>query len=162
MPSADIEEYYDKIYRYCYMKLGHRQTAEDLTQETFLRFLETHQYKELGRQLAYLYTIARNLCTDHYRAGSFTRQSALSSEECLETLPQPPPQEYSVTKLTLQQALERLSPEEQELIFLRYINEVSVGQLCSIYHISRFTVYRKIQAALKKLKNHLREEDFYE
>ena len=34
--SADLEEQYNKIYRYCYMKLGHRQTAEDLTQETLL------------------------------------------------------------------------------------------------------------------------------
>ena len=37
---TDLDEQYDKIYRYCYMKLRHQQTAEDITQETFLRFLE--------------------------------------------------------------------------------------------------------------------------
>ena len=34
----DLEEQYDKIYRYCYFKVRHCQTAEDITQETFLRF----------------------------------------------------------------------------------------------------------------------------
>ena len=29
----DLEELYDKLYRYCYMKTRHPQTAEDLTQE---------------------------------------------------------------------------------------------------------------------------------
>lgn len=65
--SADLEEQYNKIYRYCYMRLGHRQTAEDLTQETFLRFFADRRYQDMGRELAYLYTIARNQCIDYYR-----------------------------------------------------------------------------------------------
>ena len=31
----DLSEQYDKIYRYCYFKVHHCQTAEDITQETF-------------------------------------------------------------------------------------------------------------------------------
>ena len=33
--NLDLEAQYDKIYRYCYFKLGSRETAEDITQETF-------------------------------------------------------------------------------------------------------------------------------
>ena len=36
----DIEEYYDKIYRFCYYKVQSKELAEDLTQETFLRFFD--------------------------------------------------------------------------------------------------------------------------
>lgn len=43
---TDLDEQYDKIYRYCYMKLRHQQAAEDITQKTFLRFLENKTYKE--------------------------------------------------------------------------------------------------------------------
>lgn len=39
--SMDLEEQYDKIYRYCYFKVHQRETAEDITQETFLRFLDS-------------------------------------------------------------------------------------------------------------------------
>ena len=49
---ADMDEQYDKIYRYCYMKLKHRQVAEDVTQETFLRFLENNTYKDIGKEIS--------------------------------------------------------------------------------------------------------------
>ena len=37
----DIENYYDKIYRYICFKVNNKTLAEDLTQETFLRFLKS-------------------------------------------------------------------------------------------------------------------------
>ena len=65
--SFDIEEQYDKIYRYCYFKLHNRELAEDVTQETFLRYLEHYNCITTVSALKYLYTIARNLCVDEYR-----------------------------------------------------------------------------------------------
>lgn len=62
--SIDINEQYDKIYRYCYFKVKSRCLAEDLTQETFLRYFAQTSYVHRGKRLAYLYTIARNLCID--------------------------------------------------------------------------------------------------
>ena len=56
---ADMDEQYDKIYRYCYMKLKHRQVAEDVTQETFLRFLENNTYKDIGKEISYHLTIGQ-------------------------------------------------------------------------------------------------------
>ncbi len=64
--SVDIQEQYDKIHRYCYYKVGDPVLAEDLTQETFLRYFAQKSYIEHGKQLAYLYTIARNLCMDAF------------------------------------------------------------------------------------------------
>ena len=63
----NLEEYYNNIYRYCYLHTQNRHTAEDLTQETFLKFLETSNYQDRGKPLAFLYTTARNLCIDHIR-----------------------------------------------------------------------------------------------
>ncbi len=65
--AIDLEAQYDKIYRYCYFKLHSREAAEDITQETFLRFLQSESYQEKGKSLAYLYTIARNLCINNFR-----------------------------------------------------------------------------------------------
>ena len=50
----DLEEQYEKIYRYCYFRLRHQQMAEDITQETFLRFLESGNYCERGKKLRYI------------------------------------------------------------------------------------------------------------
>lgn len=63
----NLEEYYDDIYRYCFFRMQDHSLAEDLTQEAFLKFLETSTYHDRGKPLAFLYTIARNLCIDHIR-----------------------------------------------------------------------------------------------
>lgn len=63
----ELEELYDRIYRYCYFHIGRKELAEDLTQETFLRFFHRNPSLHPEKQLAYLYTIAKNLCTDAYR-----------------------------------------------------------------------------------------------
>ncbi|MDE5589874.1 MAG: RNA polymerase subunit sigma-24, partial [Acetatifactor sp.] len=52
----DLDEQYDKIYRYCFFRLRQRETAEDITQETFLRFFESTTYRNTGQALRYLYT----------------------------------------------------------------------------------------------------------
>jgi len=59
----------DKIYKFIYYKTYHKETAEDLTSQTFLKALEKfHQYNpEKGSISSWLYQIARNLVTDYYR-----------------------------------------------------------------------------------------------
>ena len=63
----DIEEQYDKIYHYCYFKIYDKQLAQDITQETFLRFYKQELNFDSSKHLPYLYTIARNLCIDEFR-----------------------------------------------------------------------------------------------
>ena len=62
--KENIEEQYDKIYRYCYYKVKNRDLAEDITQETFLRGIEA---QGRGVDIRYLYRIAPNLCIDEFR-----------------------------------------------------------------------------------------------
>ena len=67
-----LEEQYDRIYKYLYFRLHDRHAAEDMTQEAFLRFLGSRTYRDENRQLQYLYTTARNLCSQHYRDKTIT------------------------------------------------------------------------------------------
>ena len=126
--SVNIDDQYDKIYRYCYFKLKNQHIAEDITQETFLRFLESSSYKDTGRPLAYLYTIARNLCIDEFRKAS--------TEELKEEIVQNGFEEEVIERHSLQQAMETLTKEEQELLLLRYVNEVAFADLCKISKIT--------------------------
>ena len=139
---TDLDEQYDKIYRYCYMKLRHQQTAEDITQETFLRFLENKTYKDMGKEISYLYRIARNLCIDQIRK---QKNEALSEELS----------GWMAVHMDLRKAIKSLDAQEQELVFLRYVNELSVGKTAEILGISRFALYRKDRECLKKLKKEM-------
>ena len=143
----DMEEQYDKIYRYCYFKLHHRETAEDITQETFLRYLEKYNCATKEQTLKCLYTIARNLCIDEYR-----RRPMAPLDESLQESSK---EEQLLTRLTVNSALSELETEDQELLLLRYVNEVPVSTIGRILGISRFATYRRLLAATKKFKDKL-------
>lgn len=148
----DIEEQYDKIYRYCYFKLHSRELAEDVTQETFLRYLEHYNCLTTVSALKYLYTIARNLCVDEYRKHR--------AELMDESIPDYIMEERLITNLTVKSALSKLAHDEQELLLLRYVNEVPVSALGKIFGLSRFAIYRKITSASNKFREELRKEDY--
>ena len=167
----NLEEYYDDIYRYCFFRIQDRSLAEDLTQETFLKFLESPSYHDRGKPLAFLYTIARNLCIDHIRRTKarsiFVTTDDISitdnisySTETPAFSPTASASDLTDTSVVLVQALQTLSESDREIICLRYILELNPGEIGRIMNLSRFAVYRRLKRALKLLKNQLRKEDF--
>ena len=151
--SIDLHSQYDKIYRFCYIRVGNRETAEDITQETFLRFLEKPQYHNQNKDLQYLYTIARNLCTDFYRKKR--------TEQLPDDLPDISCNEETILEnVALSTALEKLSAEDREIILLRYVNEEPIGVISRLYNRSRFALNRRIKKILENLRKEFGREDF--
>ena len=150
----DIEEQYDKIFRFCYYRVHNTDTAQDLTQETFLRFMNS-DYKERGEQIRYLYTIARNLCIDESR-----------KDQMVEL-----PEDYSdegngaddlIRKIEVNQALDKMPEEDRELLILRYMNEVPLSDICKIMGISRFALYRKLNSVKRDFIKLMEGGNFHE
>ena len=146
----DLENAYHKIYRYVYFKLKNQTIAEDITQETFLRFISKngnlHDY-----EMRYLYTIARNLCIDEYRR---VKQDPL-------------PEDYDVRLagandnseeiMMVRDALAKLPVEDQEILLLRHVNNEPVGTISKTLQISRFAVYRRLKGAEEGFRNFWRQ-----
>ncbi len=143
----DIEKYYDKIYRYCYYKVNSKTLAEDLTQETFLRYIGSLQ--EAKEPERYLYTIARNLCIDEYKK---RKETELPDEDIDDGSDF---ENKTLEKLRLEEAMKRLSDDESEIVQLRLLNEEPYSEICKIMGISRFAAHRKLETAKKKLKSYL-------
>lgn len=150
----DLEEQYDKIYRYCYFKVHHFQIAEDITQETFLRFFSRHLSLDSSRELPYLYTIARNLCIEEYRKKSREIVSEIDEQASYD------PTKNWIDNTVLKCIISKLPKDEQELLLLRYANEVPIAIICKITGLSRFAIYRKTSRVLKYLKTELRKGGF--
>ena len=132
----DLEEQYDKIYRFCYYRTLNKETAEDLTQETFLRYLRSN-YHEQGMEIRYLYTIARNLCVDESRKQKTEAlPKDISDKEDFS--------EAVIENIQIRNALMKLTEDERDLIIMRYVNEESLSDISKITGLSRFAVYRKL------------------
>ncbi|MGN0416013.1 MAG: RNA polymerase sigma factor [Agathobacter sp.] len=151
----NLKEQYEKLLRYCYMKTNDRILAEDIVQEAYLRFWQSHHYKDTGKEMAYLYTIARNLCTDEYRKlknlniEDFSDSIACGSSE----------QEAAITRLAIEKALGNLPEELREIVTLRYISEISTADIGKITGMSRFSVQRRLKTGLAILKKELEGEE---
>lgn len=147
--ELDLSAAYDKVYSYCYFKLRHVQTAEDITQEAFLKYLR--QKELMGKtSIAYLYTIAKNLCIDYYRKH---KEQPFVEEPADLTV-----QAQLDTTLAVKAAVNSLPESLQELVLLRYANDLKLGDIAEITGQSRFAVRRKLQEAMALLKNQLKEE----
>jgi RNA polymerase sigma-70 factor (ECF subfamily) len=151
--SMPLHEQYDKIYKYCYFKVKNVHLAEDLTQEAFLRFFVDYKYISRGKPLAYLYTIARNLCIDEFRK----KVTEPISDEL--EIPNVAFEAVDVS-VAIQNSLKILHEDAQEIMLMRYANDLSIGEIASFTGLSRFAVRRKINGALSKLKSVMKEEDF--
>ena len=99
---AGISEQYDKLYRYCYFKMHDVQAAEDITQEAFLKLFENSRYKEVKSPLAFLYTVAKNLCIDEYRRKKTVQiPENMLADNCEDKI---------IESVSLHMALDRLTP----------------------------------------------------
>lgn len=152
----DLEEQYDRLLRYCYMKLRDRTLAEDVTQETFTRFFESASYRRMGKELPYLYTIARNLCADRFRR----REDCLLGDLLTETDEVPATADETqktVERLAIEHALDKLDAEEREAVVLRFSVGMGVADVGKTLGLSRFAVRRRLSAALTKLREEMEE-----
>ena len=141
----DLEKAYDKIYRYVYFKMKDQTVAEDITQETFLRFI-SQKGSIQGYEIKYLYTIARNLCVDEYRR---VKPDSLSEgyEETISAK-----DDLLEDRIAVRDAVAKLPVEDQEILLLRYVNNESVGTISNTLGISRFALYRRLKSAEDKLR----------
>lgn len=99
-----------------------------------------------------LYTIARNLCVDVTR-----QRETLPLQETDQVAADPAG--TLVERWDLERALETLTPQDQELLLLRYANQVPLQALSRLTGLSRFAIYRRCGRLLTQLREALREEE---
>lgn len=146
------EDHYDDVFRYCARRLPSKEDAQDATQEVFLRLVKSHAlYERGGKPLAYLYTCARNVCSDFYR-----RAAPLDSRTDVEwdEIPDASARDEA-ERISLADAIARLPEQERDVLELRYGQDLSVTDIARIQGMSRFSVYRSCKRALGSLKQAL-------
>ena len=139
-----IETEYNRIFHYCLYWLHHKEDAEDVTQETFLRYLQHPEYESHARQ--YLYKIARNLCIDKLR--KIPPDSFDEEHVSIQTFGTP-------ERVALKMAMDELPDEDREIIILRYVNGEKISLIAGMFGVSRFVMSKRIRRITQALKEKL-------
>jgi RNA polymerase sigma-70 factor (ECF subfamily) len=136
------DKYVGRIYNFVYYKTHHKETAEDLTSQTFMKAIKNlGQFSPAkGRFSTWLYQIARNQVIDFYRAKKNDANIEdiwdLSGEEDI-------PRDFDTAEKLkkVESYLKELRPEQREIVLLRVWEGLS---------------YREIAEALGKDETHCR------
>jgi RNA polymerase sigma-70 factor (ECF subfamily) len=148
------------LFRYLLRHLRQQALAEECFQDVWSRVIAARErYRPEARFTTWLYQIASNRLTDHWRAqgrqGGFVEDGAERAER--EPDPSTPDHELSEfeQRRQLQLALEELPPEQREAVLLRLEQELGLEEIAQITGVGRETVKSRLRYAMDKLRARL-------
>ena len=150
--------HFDRIYSYLHLSVGSRHDAEDLTTQTFLKMLEgigRFQWRSVPFS-AWLFRIAHNLAMDHFRASrrwqpeeeipeGVQGEETSAEEQALASLGQ----------TSMLDLIERLSPEQRQVLTLKFVFRFSNAEAASILGKTEGAVKSLQHRALASLQKHV-------
>ena len=155
--TAIYDTYQQPLYRYIYRQVGNVEVARDLTADTFQRFLQAIQ-KGTGpeQQLkAWLYRVAHNNVIDYYRRQQHRRHLPLD-EELAGTGDSPINLvARNIAAEHIRAALQQLTPDQQQVITLKFLEEMSNSEVAELLNKSVGAVKSLQHRALATLQRQL-------
>jgi RNA polymerase sigma-70 factor, ECF subfamily len=154
------DAYSDGIRRFIRMLVKDPWTAEDLTQETFVRVLKgIDELAERSKMRAWIYRIALNVCRDHLRTRSarMREQREQGAAEVLDLLPSPCSTESNLIhhEMTtcIQQKVGMLPEKLRTVVWLFDFDGLSQDEIAQALGISVENVKVRLHRARRKLKS---------
>lgn len=155
-----VTQYQEAVFRLAYLILRDADEAEDVAQETFVRAFRSLERFDSGRPLRpWLLTIAANLARNRRRA---IGRYLAAARRLLERTPLPAVTgnphggENTLDRQwqaeALGQAVQRLNPAGQEIIYLRYFMELSEAETAAVLNVAPGTVKSRSHRALQRLR----------
>ncbi len=148
------EEYYDKIAHYAYVRIGIRTEAEDIAGEVFLKALNSlKSYKERGIPMqAWLFRIAHNLVVDYLRKMAKRKTVPIDTVDAEADEDPATVAEKKVELERVTKAMEQITPEQREVLSLRFFGGLTSKEVASILNKSDGAVREMQRAAIGKLR----------
>lgn len=146
------------ILSYLSQQVTNIQDAEDLLLEVFIAALQSEMLADLPaeRQLAWLRRVARNKVIDRYRHRALLALLPLERAAEVEDHQLTPEQhvERQENYTRLHQALQQLSPTQQELLQLRYGSGLRFAEIADLLAKPEGTLRNLLARTLRQLRTH--------
>ncbi|MBR5683762.1 MAG: RNA polymerase sigma factor [Ruminococcus sp.] len=158
-----IIEYSDGLILYLTSIVGNIQTAEELTEDTFVLLgTKKPKFKEKSSFKTWLYAIGRNIAVDHLR--KYSKKACISLEDAPEmTDDENAVEEAYIRKeqqITIHKAMRKLQPKYQQVLWLIYFEGFSNKEAAKIMNKSLRSLESILYRARKSLKSQLETEGF--
>ncbi len=153
--EALYEKYANDVLRVSYFYLGDRQQAEDVTQDVFVRLLQSTPELVEGKEKAWLLKVALNRCRDLWRA-AWVKRVVLGSP-AMELTPAPDRMDERLERQELMEAIRRLPTDFRDVILLHYYQGYGISEIAQIMKVPEGTISSRLSRGRKKLEEILKE-----
>jgi RNA polymerase sigma-70 factor (ECF subfamily) len=156
--TALYEQHGDALLSFVQRYVPDRSSAEDVVQETLLRaWRHIDRVDTLaGNPRAYLFTVARNILTDQWRAER-SRPRLVGDDTTVAAVPSDGDVEAAVERWTVAEALQRLTPEHRAVVQALYFDGHSVAETARQLGVPAGTVKSRSYYAVRALRSALEE-----
>lgn len=142
-----VEKYYASIYQYCFLHIRDRYLAEDMAQETFVRFFEAVvRYEDTGRTRKYLYCIAGNLIKNYHRK----KKEIPVAADWLPEMTEDNLSDIEI-RLDMERVLDQLPAELKEITILFFFQGLRQREIADLLGIKLSLVKYRVMKAKEKL-----------
>lgn len=148
------DAYAESIYRYLYRFLGDAAQAEDLTSEVFIKLLQVINTRRAPRDRlqGWLYRVAHNMAVDWYRKQARLVHTPLR-EDLISSGPSPAALvEANLNLQELRSAIGQLTPDQQQVILLRFGEGYKIAKVANLMDKSEGAVKVLQHRAVKRLR----------
>ncbi|HWP04115.1 MAG TPA: RNA polymerase sigma factor [Polyangiaceae bacterium] len=172
-----VRRHHRALYNFVLRQLRHQSLAEEITQEVFLRVVQSaNEYKHESRFSTWAYAIARNLCVDQLRKAQHRRHPSLDqplgpgddARALADVVADPKPvgnAEHSAAasqmRATLIQAIETLPDDQREVYLLREVANLSFKEIAEVTAVPENTAKSRMRYALERLRSTLCDFEEY-
>ena len=165
--AAGSDTAFEELYRryarrlkgFFFMQMGgDEELAADATHDVFLRAYEARDRYQEGRKVdTWLFTIAYNICRNHYRSNAYEAQ-LMASLDAEPVTDQQIEVELDAALLdeALAQVLSELPTPLHQLFSLHYQEELTIPQIAEIVGIAEGTVKSRLHKTMNMIRNKLK------
>lgn len=144
-----VDKYSAMLYCHSYMLLGQEQDAQDVVQETFLRYWRKSPDFENGEhEKAWLLHVSTNLCKNVHRSRSRHPQVPLDHL----------PEQAALEAFSLPEALRLLPDMYKSVLMLHYIHGYKVREIAEMERLTQSTVKMRLRKGRQLLEKLYKEE----
>lgn len=151
------------IYRFVFLRVSNKTDAEDITQQIFLKAwknIEGFEYKQGAKFSSWLYRITRNTIIDHYRTSKeHIDIESISEHRFIEYKDKDDFIDEEMKMTSIMKAISKLNESDQELVIMKYIEDLPNGEIASLTDKSEGAVRVACHRALKRLKKEIEKNE---
>ncbi len=151
--------YADRLYGFLLKRCSHKETAEDLVSHTFMKLLESIPNLEWKNAplSAWLYQVASNALTDHFRKASTRKDTQLDTEEWDPPSADDPAWnvEIKIEGEKLREVLKELPDRDQEILDLKFFAQLETTEIAIQLDITPNHASVLVYRALGRLRQKL-------